>query len=55
MESRAEDILTQHRRQLNVLAAALQEYETLDAQDVERLLEMDDVKDLTEAALQGAR
>jgi cell division protease FtsH len=53
MERRAEDILRQHRSQLNVLAAALLEYETLDAPDVERLLEMEDAKDLTAAALPG--
>jgi cell division protease FtsH len=54
MERRAEDVLTQHRGKLNVLAAALLEYETLDAEDVERLLELDEVSDLSEAALQAA-
>jgi cell division protease FtsH len=47
MEDKAEQLLTQHRDQLDTLAQALLKYETLDAADVERLLDLDDAESYT--------
>lgn len=41
MEDKAEQLLTQHHDQLDTLAQALLKHETLDAADVERLLDLD--------------
>jgi cell division protease FtsH len=51
MERKAEGILTQYREQLNILAIALLEYETLEAEDVERLLAGDEIAGLPEPTL----
>jgi cell division protease FtsH len=44
MEDKAEQLLTEHRDQLDTLAQALLEHETLDAADVERLLDPDSTR-----------
>jgi cell division protease FtsH len=54
MERKADDILTQHRDQLNALAAALLEYETLEAEEVERLLAGDEITRQPEPAWPAA-